>query len=139
MVIGCYYLTLMVTKNKQVVQKWFANEEEAIKAFYQKKINIHTPILVRYKISNFSFDITNKKLKIYDLTKNVLFKDKEILISKIFKVNSSAKKIYLITNIGVFIGRETFSSTKNYQLSDLLMETSPGRLIFSMNFKKAIQ
>ena len=139
MVIGCYYLTLMVTKNKQVVQKWFANEEEAIKAFYQKKINIHTPILVRYKISNFSFDITNKKLKIYDLTKNVLFKDKDILISKVFKINSSIEKIYLITNIGVFIGRESFSNNKSYQLSDLLMETSPGRLIFSMNFKKAIQ
>lgn len=139
MVIGCYYLTLMVTKNKQVVQKWFANEEEAIKAFYQKKINIHTPVLVRYKISNFSFDITNKKLKIYDSTKNVLFKDKEILISKVFKINFSIEKIYLITNIGVFIGRKTFSNNQSYQLSDLLMETSPGRLIFSMNFKKAIQ
>lgn len=52
MVIGCYYLTLMIKKNSFISKKWFSNENQALAAFYQKKITIHTPILVRYFLKN---------------------------------------------------------------------------------------
>jgi DNA-directed RNA polymerase beta' subunit len=39
MVIGCYYLTLMISKNISILKKWFSNESEALSAFYQKKLN----------------------------------------------------------------------------------------------------
>jgi DNA-directed RNA polymerase beta' subunit len=139
MVIGCYYLTLMISKNKQILQKWFANEDDALKAFYQKKINIHTPILVRYKIYNFNFSIENQKLKIYDSKENILFKEKEIEIYKIFKMNPVIEKFYLLTNIGILIAYSNSSINQPYYLTDLFLETSPGRLIFSKNFKQAIQ
>jgi hypothetical protein len=38
MVIGCYYLTLMIKKNSFISKKWFSNENQALAAFYQKKI-----------------------------------------------------------------------------------------------------
>jgi DNA-directed RNA polymerase subunit beta' len=28
MVIGCYYLTLMINNNKSILKKWFANEKK---------------------------------------------------------------------------------------------------------------
>lgn len=138
MVIGCYYLTLMITKNKQILKKWFANEEDALKAFYQKKLNIHTPILVRYKIFNICFEIENKKIKLYDPKQNVLFKEKEIIIHKIFETNQMIPKFYLITNIGILIANTNSFHNKKYSLTDLFLETTPGRLIFSLNYKKAI-
>ena len=49
MVIGCYYLTLMISKINHIIKKWFANERQALLlAYYQKKLTLHTPILVRY-------------------------------------------------------------------------------------------
>jgi DNA-directed RNA polymerase subunit beta' len=138
MVIGCYYLTLMITKNKQNFQKWFGNEQDALRAFYQKKINIHTPILVRYKIFNLDFEIENKKLTFIDSEKTILFKQKEVNILKVFKINPIIEKFYLITDIGILIAYSTGEQVKKYSLTDLFMETSPGRLIFSNNFKLGI-
>ena len=40
MVIGCYYLTAMIQGNKHDWKKWFANEEQALAAFYQSLIFI---------------------------------------------------------------------------------------------------
>ena len=138
MVIGCYYLTLMITKNKQIFQKWFANENDALKAFYQKKLNIHTPVLIRYQVFNFYFDSLINKLKYIADEKSILFKERDISISKIFYKNSSLESIYVLTNIGIFIGKKISNKSNKYALSDLLMETTPGRLIFTTNFKKAI-
>jgi DNA-directed RNA polymerase subunit beta' len=145
MVIGCYYLTLMITQNKQNLKKWFKNEEDALKAFYQKIINVHTPILVRYKIFNFLFDIENNILKLYDskennLSKeNILFKQKEIIIHKIFRPTQTFEKLYLLTNIGVFIAYLKDSQSNLYYLTDLFLETTPGRVLFSKNFKRALE
>lgn len=138
MVIGCYYLTLLVTKNKQILQKWFSNEKEALKAFYQKKINLHTPILVRYRICNLLFEIENKKLKLQSSKQTLLFKEVDILISKIFYTNSIPQKAYLITNIGVLTAQSSSIHLKKWHLTNLFLETTPGRLIFSINFKNAI-
>jgi DNA-directed RNA polymerase subunit beta' len=138
MVIGCYYLTLMITKNQQIVQKWFPNEKEALMAFYQKRINIHTPILVRYKIFNFAFEIENTKLKLQASPENLLFKDINIVIHKIYYTKTVPRKAYLITSIGILIAHSGAVQNQKWYLTDLFLETSPGRLIFSMNFKKSM-
>ena len=138
MVIGCYYLTLMITKNQQMVQKWFANEKQALAAFYQKKINIHTPILVRYKIFNLAFEIENKKLNVQNSKENILFKEMDISVMKIFYTNTVPQKAYLITNIGVLIAQSSLINFEKWYLTNLFLETTPGRLIFSINFKNSI-
>ena len=131
-VIGCYYLTLMIHKNTFSLQKWFSNEMEALGAFYQKKITLHTPILVRYSILDLEIEIQNGVFKFPD-NMFVLTK-KEIVLYKIFQINANREKYYLITSIGILIARSF--NQKNYQITDLFLETTSGRLIFSINCKK---
>jgi DNA-directed RNA polymerase subunit beta' len=136
MVIGCYYLTLMLTKRTSFIQKWYSNENEALLAFYQKKINIHTSILVRYRLNEFKVKIENGKLKFFETITDLQTNEKEIIIFKLYQVGNYYKKYFLVTNIGIFIAHQTNINT--YQLTDIFLETTPGRLIFSINFKKAI-
>jgi DNA-directed RNA polymerase subunit beta' len=136
MVIGCYYLTLMVTNNSYHVKKWFANETEVLSAFYQKKLTIHTPVLVRYSVSNFKVETEKGKLVFTDEVTQFSSNDREITLNKIFNVGGKSEKYYLITNIGIFISR--YINENYYELTDLFLETTPGRLIFSINFKNSI-
>lgn len=148
MVIGCYYLTLMINQNKSALQKWFGNEQQALLAFYQKKLTIHSSILVRYKIFNISFIIKNKKLKCNKREKNLLFQSRDIEIHQMFSIASLIPKFYLLTNLGIFIAYQTESNINNtigdlnqnplYCLTDLFLETTPGRLIFSRNVKQLL-
>jgi DNA-directed RNA polymerase subunit beta' len=134
MVIGCYYLTLMIHKNNNNSKKWFSNEREALSMFYQKKINLHTPILVRYSTKNFKIQIENGDLKFIE---NLSFLNKkQVILYKIFQIKSSNEKFYLTTNIGILIARSF--NRKDYEITDLFLETTPGRLIFSINFKNII-
>ena len=137
MVIGCYYLTLMIIKNNFTVKKWFANEKQALTAFYQKKLTIHTPILVRYPSCNFKINVENNKLKFIDTISNLAINKKEIYIHKIFQVEATSQKFYLISTIGILIAH--YVSENNYEITDIFMETTPGRLIFSTNFKNAVE
>jgi DNA-directed RNA polymerase beta' subunit len=136
MVIGCYYLTLMVTNNSYHVKKWFANEKEVLSAFYQKKLTIHTPVLVRYSLANFRVENREGKLIFMDETTHFSSNDREIAVKKIFNVGAQSEKHYLITTIGIFISR--YVNENYYELTDLFLETTAGRLIFSNNFKNAI-
>jgi DNA-directed RNA polymerase subunit beta' len=136
MVIGCYYLTLMVTKSPSMIQKWFGTEKKALSAFYQKKINIHTSILVRYNLQDFKIKIEKEKIELFDLQTKLLTTQKIIKILKIYKLGLENKKYFLITNIGIFIARS--KEFNFYELTDLFLETTPGRLIFSTNFKNSI-
>ena len=136
MVIGCYYLTLMVTNNSYHVKKWFANETEVLSAFYQKKLTIHTPVLVRYSVSNFKVETEKGKLVFTDEVTQFSSNDREITLNKVFNVGGKSEKYYLITNIGIFISR--YINENYYELTDLFLETTPGRLIFSINFKNSI-
>jgi DNA-directed RNA polymerase beta' subunit len=143
MVIGCYYLTLMITNQKYILQKWFANENEALKAFSQKQLHLHSPILVRYKIFNYSFNLSEKKIyfnqnEFSPKNASILFQEKEILISKIFEVSKPKKRFYVLTNIGIFIAHATHLPSRPYYLTDLFLETSPGRLIFNTNFQQSM-
>jgi len=137
MVIGCYYLTLMITKNNYVLKKWFSNEKEALIAFYQKKLHLHSPILVRYSLQNFRMTLENGKLRFLDTLTTLNIHQNDIKILKIFNVGSSSSKYYLITNIGIIIAYST--SDNQYNFTDLFLETSPGRLIFSINYKSAVK
>ena len=136
MVIGCYYLTLMINKIPSLIQNWFSTENDALLAFHQKKINIHTSILVRYSLKNFKIKIENGKIKFLDTITALNTNMKEIFILKIYQFGELSKKYYLITNIGVFIASK--KTKKEYQVTDVFLETTPGRLIFSINFKNAI-
>lgn len=137
MVIGCYYLTLMIRNNKSLLKKWFANEKEALFAFYQKKMTIHTPILVRYSLSNFTVKTENGKMTFLDLQSNLHVNERQIFIHKIFLSGKSSEKYYLVTSLGILIGH--YLNKNYYQLTDLFLETTPGRLIFSLNFKNSIK
>jgi DNA-directed RNA polymerase subunit beta' len=137
MVIGCYYLTLMIAKRNFIVKKWFSNENEALAAFYQKKVTLHTPILVRYSLSRFKIKNENGKLKFSDKFMNLSSNQKEILIYKVFQIEKKLKKFYLLTNIGIVIAKLLENNT--YEISDLFLETTPGRLIFSLNFNNALK
>ena len=136
MVIGCYYLTLMINKSPTLIQKWFANENEALSAFYQKKITLHTSILVRYSLSSFKIKLENKKLKFFDTKTGLETNQKFISILKIFQFGKNYTKYFLVTNIGILIAHK--KNQQNYEISDLFLETTAGRLIFSINFKNAI-
>lgn len=136
MVIGCYYLTLMITKSSSMIKKWFANETDALLAFYQKKITIHTPILVRYSLLNFEVKVDNGKIKFLEKITALKENEKEIFISKIFQFGKNENKYFLLTNIGILIAQK--KNKKTYQITDLFLETTAGRLIFSINFKKAL-
>jgi DNA-directed RNA polymerase subunit beta' len=137
MVIGCYYLTLMIHNNKSIIKKWFSNENEALLAFYHKKITIHTSILVRYSLSNFKIKTENGKIKFVDTISCLNVNEREIFIQKLFRSGNSSNKYYLITSIGILIAH--YLNEDNYQLTDLFLETTPGRLIFSINFKNSIK
>jgi DNA-directed RNA polymerase subunit beta' len=148
MVIGCYYLTLMVTNNSYHIKKWFGNEKEVLSAFYQKKLTIHTPVLVRYSLTSFKVEIENRKLIFVDDITNFASNNREITVKKVFNVGGNGvngvngsngnlpEKYYLITTIGIFISR--YVNENYYELTDLFLETTPGRLIFSNNFKNSI-
>jgi DNA-directed RNA polymerase subunit beta' len=137
MVIGCYYLTLMIAKNNFIVKKWFSNENQALSAFYQKKLTLHTPILVRYALSKFKIKNENGKLQFFDTLTNLTSNNKEIILYKIFQINKKVKKYYMLTNIGILIAH--LINDNNYEITDLFLETTPGRLIFSFNFTNALK
>jgi DNA-directed RNA polymerase subunit beta' len=137
MVIGCYYLTLMMKKYSSGIQKCFSNEKDALFAFYQKKVEIHTSILIRYSFLNFQMKIEEDSL-IFLTSDSFLTTKKEIHILKIFQTFSTeTQKYFLVTNLGIFLLRE--DSEKKLYVTDLFLETTPGRIIFSSNVKISIE
>jgi DNA-directed RNA polymerase beta' subunit len=137
MVIGCYYLTLMISKDKFLIKKWFSNQTEALAAFYQKKLTIHTPILVRYAMNNYRIKTESGKITFIDNITNLNTNEREIEILKTFRVGANSQKYYVITTIGIFITR--YLNNSYYDLTDLFLETTAGRLIFSNNFKNSLK
>jgi len=137
MVIGSYYLTLMINTQRKILQKWFANEKEVLLAFHQKRISLHTPILVRYTLNDFKIELHNSTLKFIDRISFLNVNECEIKVNKIFSVGNSSQKYYLLTNIGIVIAH--YINKKEYKLTDLFLETTAGRVIFSINFKDIIQ
>jgi DNA-directed RNA polymerase subunit beta' len=131
-IIGCYYLTLMINQNKTFIKRWFSNETQVLVEFFKKKLTIHTPILVRYSTNKINFLIKNNLL-IFEKEFNNF---KEIIIYSTFKKTNSLE-YYFITSIGIIMA-DTYK--KNiYKLNFLFLETTPGRLLFNINYKNALK
>lgn len=137
MVIGCYYLTLMINKKQQKLKRWFSNEMEALAAFYQKKLTIHCSILVRYSIVGLRVELSQNTLKILD--KTTIFTERSVVLYQKLNSNIHKKKVYLITNVGILIAHLVDTNSGHYYISDILLETTPGRIIFSLNIKNLIK
>lgn len=131
-VIGIYYLTLMINKKYFVSKKWFSSEHDAISNYIVKKLNLHDSILIRYSLMDTFFKISFNKLKNLN-SKEVLTTLDNIEIYKIFK---SRKNHYLITNIGILVARK--KQNFYYNITELFLETTPGRIIFNLNLRKSI-
>jgi DNA-directed RNA polymerase beta' subunit len=114
MVIGCYYLTLMINNNKSILKNGSQMKRSFI-SFYQKNYNTHS-ILVRYSLSNFKIKTENGKMKLMDLKSNLNINEREIFIHKILSGKSS-EKYYLVTSIGILIAH--YLNENYYQLTDL--------------------
>lgn len=132
MVIGCYYLTLMIKNNKNVLKQWFPTESKALSAFYQKRISIHTPVLVNYSIKNFLIKINENQIEFFN--EHILLKNKTITIYKRFEVKKVIKTYYFLTNLGILLAKHVKNDI--FEITDFFLETTPGRLIFSMNLKQ---
>ncbi len=136
MVIGNYYLTLSQNHLASENLKFFKNEFEVLNSFYLKLINIHSPILVHYSLINFNIKIENNKMILIDNNIKLFeFDNQNVLIKNIFNFNNS--KVYLLTNIGIFIG---YKNNKNiYKITNFILETKPGRILFNKNFKNILK
>jgi DNA-directed RNA polymerase subunit beta' len=137
MVIGCYYLTLMIKNNSSKLKKWFKNQDEVLTAFYQKKIAIHTPILVCSSPDNFKISVENGKFYFFENSNINNRNQKEIFLLKKFQIGNSPLKYYFITTIGIFIAR--YLNQTQYLLTDFFLETTAGRIIFNINFTNSIK
>lgn len=137
MVIGSYYLTLMIAKNNFQIKKIYSNEQEALSTYYQKKITLHTPVLVRYPLSCFEIKLENKKFLFLDKVSNLEINQKEIFTYKVFPIGNSSEKFYLLTNIGIFIVR--LLQENYYEFQQFFLETTPGRIIFNQNFQNSLK
>jgi len=147
MVIGAYYLTLMISKNVYSSLKWFSNEVDVMTAFNQKKIQIHTPILVRYSLSkiHLTFQIDKKEIIFKDQYSFFDINEKKIILYRSYKIKTNSLKLYFITNIGILIAHiapkklANSSMLEQYTLTDLFLETTPGRILFALNYKYSLK
>lgn len=130
MIIGCYYLTLMIKKRKSLLKKWFPNEAQALAAFYQKKISLHQSILIRYIIPKLQIQKDATILNIQETKLN--FKSQKLVIYKKLCFTNTFQKCYFLTNVGILIGYQ--EKEDMYNITHLLLETTAGRVIFSSNF-----
>jgi DNA-directed RNA polymerase beta' subunit len=137
MVIGCYYLTMMIKKHPGLIKKWFSNETEALMAFHEKKVQIHTPILVRYSSGSFQIKSKNGELVFRDLFQFEEINEKILVIQKTFCFPlKNTKKYFLFTNLGILTLEKNHRDS--FKILSFFLETTPGRLIFSTNFKNSI-
>jgi DNA-directed RNA polymerase subunit beta' len=133
MIIGFYYLTMMNFPRWEISQKYYSNEKQALKSFFQKKITLHTPILVRYCFTNFSFTINNEKLSFFNPLNYLISEKKNISVFEKINVN---QKIYFLTSIGILCAVEMCPN--QYVFTELFLETTPGRLIFGKTFQTCL-
>lgn len=135
MVMGCYYLTFQESKQNSNYIKCFSTIDEAILSFYQKKVSLHSPVLVKKKIKNFNFTLENNSLYIVD----PLFgnKKRKIEIYKIYKSKIFIKKIFFLTNIGILVCE--YDLKNYYKIVNFFYQTTIGRIFFYKNFENILE
>ena len=89
-------------------------------------------------MKTFSFEMANEKLIFNDTIHFLNTNENQIVVKKTFQAKKNNQKYYFITNIGIFIGELISFERKTYILRDFFLETTPGRLIFSINVKNSI-
>jgi DNA-directed RNA polymerase subunit beta' len=136
MVIGCYYLTLLLAKFGVTKLKIYCNELDVLSAFFQKKLSLHTSILVQYTNLNSKITINNNTIVFSRKLMHPTLNEKKISIYKRLKKNKDSNMFYLITNIGILIC--ILITNNSYILQTAYLETSPGRIIFNTNFKNSL-
>ncbi|RZL51159.1 MAG: DNA-directed RNA polymerase subunit gamma [Pedobacter sp.] len=130
MVIGCYYLTLMLEHATTINKPWFASEKEALACLYQKSIQLHQPILVRYATQDFNIKIQNNQLTLCFFPLDI-FEFEAVHVHKIFERNFDT--LYLVTNLGICIARRLTSLT--FEIFSIFLQTTPGRILFRQNLE----
>jgi len=90
----------------------------------------------KYKVIAMTTIFSRSRLKFLETLTGLISNEKELKIFKIFQFGKTTQKYFLMTNIGIFISYK--NPDNSYEITDLFLETTPGRLIFSTNFKNSI-
>jgi DNA-directed RNA polymerase subunit beta' len=134
MVIGCYYLTFLLKKNQNLSKHWFSSEQEALACLYQKRIGLHTPILVRYFLNDFEIQIEKDQLKLSSKPLRSLTAQ-PLQLYKSFQKNEY--EFYFLTNLGIAVAK--LYEPNAFEITCLFFETTPGRLLFVQNLQNVFQ
>ena len=114
MVLGCYYLTVKNIKGLYGSNHYFANLEDAIEAYNQQQMEIHSVIWVRDINKNFFSDKSNKSEKII-------------------------KKINLNDNTTIeYYQNKQVRKTKDNQIIVQYIKTTTGRAILNYTIQKTL-
>jgi len=110
MVLGCYYLTLNNMKGLLGSNHYFANLEDALLAYNQDQIEIHTSIWVRYTTENNENLNLIQKIELNDKSFIEYYKDKQIRKTS----DGTILVQYLKTTTGRVILNYTIQKTLNF-------------------------
>nr|BBH43105.1 RNA polymerase b'-subunit [Spumella sp. NIES-1846] len=132
MIMGCYYLTLIIKDFPNIIKNWFNSESLALLAYMQKRISLYTPILIKYTKKNYNILYNNKNFELLILYKNIILSKTIFLIKKIYKLGEIYPKYILLTNIGIII--INFKSLNIFKITDFFLETTVGHIIFNLNY-----
>lgn len=123
-VIGSCYLSLLVEKKRNLYFKYFLNKKHVIFSYYQKEIDLHTPILIQADIN--LLQIINNKNKIQIA---IPFIETSFTKIEIYNFMIYYNMLYILSNFGIIIAKKT--EKKTYKLYNFFLKTTPGRLIFN--------
>lgn len=132
-VMGCFYLNLQNNNFNIKIPNYFFNEEEAFIKYFEKKIFLHSSILIQYCTNYIFLEDTNLYI-------NTLFDDKwtfKIKIHKSFIFNKKKFQIYLFTNIGLIICQLYIKNI--FYIKNIYYKTTIGKLLFYNNCKNIIK
>lgn len=132
-VIGSYYLTFLTIQEERYFPKYFGNSSEVMLALLTKKINLQSRILVRYPIKDFHF--TQKKNELVFSATFFPLVEKTLKFFEIIQGQKENFSAYFLTDIGIFVGKKL--TENHYLLTDLFLDTTPGRIIFGMGLKES--
>jgi len=109
MVLGCYYLTVNNIKELLGSNHYFANLEDALLAYYQDQIELHSSIWIRYEKELLDSFVFIKKIELKDETYIEYFENLQVRKDK--KGNVVVK--YLQTTTGRVLFNYTIQKTLN--------------------------
>jgi hypothetical protein len=66
MVIGCYWLAMILQIILIMLKNGLLMRQKFFLLFIKKKLTIHTPVLVRYSVSNFKVETEKERMDFTD-------------------------------------------------------------------------